>query len=90
MYILFRDLEQVVGSLSSPPGAMLLYNTSFLTQESTSDRQALYTPLVSSHKWLDKVLIINCTIFYISILKHFDNQLIEFRYINLVPMLHKF
>ncbi|KAF0760679.1 mediator of RNA polymerase II transcription subunit 27-like [Aphis craccivora] len=50
-----RDLEQVVGSLSSPPGAMLLYNTSFLTQESTSDRQALYTPLVSSHKWLDKV-----------------------------------
>lgn len=56
VYILiFRDLEQVVGSLSSPPGAMLLYNTSFLTQESTSDRQALYTPLVSSHKWLDKV-----------------------------------
>lgn len=51
----YRDLEQVVGSLSSPPGAMLLYNTSFLTQESTSDRQALYTPLVSSHKWLDKV-----------------------------------
>lgn len=55
-HIVIRDLEQVVGSLSSPPGAMLLYNTSFLTQESTSDRQALYTPLVSSHKWLDKVL----------------------------------
>ncbi|XP_050539873.1 mediator of RNA polymerase II transcription subunit 27 [Daktulosphaira vitifoliae] len=52
-----RHLEQVVGSLSSPPApiASILYNTSYLTQESTSDRQALYTPLVSSHKWLDKV-----------------------------------
>lgn len=53
----------MVGSLSSPPGAMLLYNTSFLTQESTSDRQALYTPLVSSHKWLDKVLKLNSKIY---------------------------
>lgn len=59
LYFKFRDLEQVVGTLStplSPSGTMPLYNTTFLSQESTSDRQALYTPLVSSHKWLDKVL----------------------------------
>ncbi|XP_022162107.1 mediator of RNA polymerase II transcription subunit 27-like [Myzus persicae] len=50
-----RDLEEVVGSLSNPPGAMSLHNTSFLSQESTPDRQALYAPLLSSHKWLDNV-----------------------------------
>ncbi|XP_022183121.1 mediator of RNA polymerase II transcription subunit 27-like [Myzus persicae] len=53
--IRMRDLQQVVGSLSNPPGAMSLQNTSFLTQESTPDRQALYPALLSSHKWLDNV-----------------------------------
>lgn len=50
-----RDVEQAVGSLSQPPGPFNLGNTSFLSQESTQERQALYSQLVLSYKWTDKV-----------------------------------
>lgn len=50
-----RDVEQAVGSLSSPPGPFNLGNTTYLSQESTQDRQALYSQLVNSYKWTDKV-----------------------------------
>ncbi|XP_066995633.1 mediator of RNA polymerase II transcription subunit 27 isoform X1 [Anabrus simplex] len=51
----FRDLEQAVNSLTPPPSAFNLGNTAFLSQESTLERQALYSDLVRSYKWTDKV-----------------------------------
>ncbi|XP_046666599.1 mediator of RNA polymerase II transcription subunit 27 isoform X2 [Homalodisca vitripennis] len=50
-----RDVEQAVGSLSPPPGPFALGNTSFLSQECTHDRLALYSQLVLSYKWTDKI-----------------------------------
>lgn len=51
----FRELEQSVNSLNPSPAGMVLYNSSYLTQESSADKQALYSPLVLSHKWTDKI-----------------------------------
>lgn len=50
-----RDVEQSIGGLTAPPGPFNLGNTTFLTQEITQDRQALYTQLVNSYKWTDKI-----------------------------------
>ncbi|XP_055303854.1 mediator of RNA polymerase II transcription subunit 27 [Sitodiplosis mosellana] len=50
-----RDLESTINSLSTPPAPLTLGNTSFLTQELSQDRQALYSQLVNSYKWIDKV-----------------------------------
>jgi mediator of RNA polymerase II transcription subunit 27 len=50
-----RDVEQAVNSLSTPPGPFNLGNAAYLSQESTQDRQALYSQLVHSYKWTDKV-----------------------------------
>ncbi|XP_063244996.1 mediator of RNA polymerase II transcription subunit 27 [Bacillus rossius redtenbacheri] len=50
-----REVEQAVGSLTPPPGPFNLGNTTYLSQESTQERQALYSQLVHSHKWMDKV-----------------------------------
>ncbi|KAL1117187.1 hypothetical protein AAG570_004514 [Ranatra chinensis] len=50
-----RDVEQAVNSLSQPPGPFTLGNTSFLSQECTQERQALYSQLVLSYKWTDKI-----------------------------------
>lgn len=55
-YIFFsRDVEQAVNNLSQPPGPLTLGNTNFLSQECTQERQALYSQLVLSYKWTDKV-----------------------------------
>jgi mediator of RNA polymerase II transcription subunit 27 len=54
-YINYRDVEQAVNSLSPPPGPFNLGNTAYLSQESIQDRQALYSQLVNSYKWTDKV-----------------------------------
>ncbi|XP_049780513.1 mediator of RNA polymerase II transcription subunit 27 [Schistocerca gregaria] len=51
----FREVEQAVNSLTPPPGPFSLGNTTFLSQESTQERQALYPQLVNSYKWTDKV-----------------------------------
>lgn len=50
-----RDLESTVNSLTTPPAPLTLGNTSFLSQELSQERQALYSQLVNSHKWIDKV-----------------------------------
>ncbi|EFN77798.1 Mediator of RNA polymerase II transcription subunit 27 [Harpegnathos saltator] len=50
-----RDVEQMVNSLGTPPGPFNLANTSYLSQETTQERQALYSTLVNSYKWTDKV-----------------------------------
>ncbi|KAK9508726.1 hypothetical protein O3M35_006216 [Rhynocoris fuscipes] len=50
-----RDVEQAVGNLVQPAGPFTLGNTSFLSQECTLDRQALYSQLVLSYKWTDKI-----------------------------------
>ncbi|XP_054274957.1 mediator of RNA polymerase II transcription subunit 27-like isoform X2 [Macrosteles quadrilineatus] len=50
-----RDVEQAVNGLSQPPGPFSLGNTSFLSQECTHDRLALYSQLVLSYKWTDKL-----------------------------------
>ncbi|XP_066593537.1 mediator of RNA polymerase II transcription subunit 27 [Prorops nasuta] len=50
-----KDVEQAVSSLSAPPGPFTLASTSYLSQETTQDRQALYGTLVNSFKWTDKV-----------------------------------
>lgn len=36
-------------------GPFTLGNTAFLSQETTLERQALYSKLVNSYKWIDKV-----------------------------------
>ncbi|XP_044733877.1 mediator of RNA polymerase II transcription subunit 27 [Chrysoperla carnea] len=50
-----RDVEQAVSNLQSPPGAFSLGNTTYLSQETTQERQALYSQLVNSYKWTDKI-----------------------------------
>ncbi|CAH1390730.1 unnamed protein product [Nezara viridula] len=50
-----RDVEQAVNNLSQPPGPLTLGNTNFLSQECTQERQALYSQLVLSYKWTDKI-----------------------------------
>lgn len=53
-----RDLESTINSLSTPPAPLNLGNTSYLAQELSQDRQALYSQLVNSYKWIDKVRLI--------------------------------
>ncbi|KAK9701281.1 Mediator complex subunit 27 [Popillia japonica] len=50
-----RDVENAVSNLTSPPGAFNLGNTTYLSQETTQERQALYGQLVNSYKWTDKI-----------------------------------
>ncbi|XP_043679306.1 mediator of RNA polymerase II transcription subunit 27 isoform X1 [Vespula pensylvanica] len=50
-----RDVEQAVNSLNPPPGPFNLASTTYLSQETTQERQALYSSLVNSYKWTDKV-----------------------------------
>lgn len=50
-----REVEQAVGSLNPPPGPFNLASTSYLSQETTQERQALYGTLVNSYKWTDKL-----------------------------------
>lgn len=53
-----KDVEQAAGHLNPPAGPFNLANTSFLSQETTQERQALYGILVNGYKWTDKVLIL--------------------------------
>lgn len=48
-------MENAVSNLTSPPGPFNLANTTYLSQETTQERQALYGQLVNSYKWTDKV-----------------------------------
>ncbi|KAJ3662976.1 hypothetical protein Zmor_007290 [Zophobas morio] len=50
-----RDVESAVSNLTPPPGAFSLGNTTYLGQETTQERQALYGQLVNSYKWTDKI-----------------------------------
>lgn len=50
-----RDVESTIGTLQTPQGPLTLGNTSFLSQETTLDRQNLYPLLVNSYKWIDKI-----------------------------------
>lgn len=52
---LCSDLESNINGLTPPPAPFTLGNTSFLSQETTQDRQGLYSQLVNSYKWIDKV-----------------------------------
>uniref|UniRef100_A0A6M2DN73 Putative mediator of rna polymerase ii transcription subunit 27 n=1 Tax=Xenopsylla cheopis TaxID=163159 RepID=A0A6M2DN73_XENCH len=50
-----REVETSVGALNAPPGPFSLANTTYLSQETTQERQALYPQLVNSYKWTDKI-----------------------------------
>jgi len=50
-----RDLESIINGLTPPPAPFSLGNTSFLSQETTQERQGLYSQLVNSYKWIDKI-----------------------------------
>ncbi|XP_059611407.1 mediator of RNA polymerase II transcription subunit 27 [Phlebotomus argentipes] len=50
-----RDVEAAINVLTPPAGPFNLGNSSFLSQETTQDRQALYSQLVNSYKWIDKI-----------------------------------
>lgn len=41
--------------MQAPPTPFYLGNSTYLAQETTQDRQALYPQLVNSYKWIDKV-----------------------------------
>lgn len=49
-----REVEQAINSLTAPPGPFNLGNTQYLCQETTQERQALYSTLVNAYKWTDK------------------------------------
>ncbi|XP_065212830.1 mediator of RNA polymerase II transcription subunit 27-like [Planococcus citri] len=51
----YRELEQTVNNIKIPPGSLMLSNSSYFAQENSTDKQNLYSPLVRSHKWSDKV-----------------------------------
>lgn len=57
---IYRDVEQSIGNLTTPPGPFPLGNTAYLSQETTQERQALYSQLVNSYKWTDKVIYLMC------------------------------
>lgn len=44
-----------MNGLTPPQAPFSLGNTSYLSQETTQDRQALYSQLVNSYKWIDKM-----------------------------------
>lgn len=50
-----RDVESTIGGLQPPQGMLSLGNTSYLSQETTLERQSLYPLLVNSYKWIEKV-----------------------------------
>ncbi|XP_061392290.1 mediator of RNA polymerase II transcription subunit 27 [Musca vetustissima] len=50
-----REVETLINGLQTPLGPYYLGNTTYLAQEITQDRQAMYSQLVSSYKWIDKV-----------------------------------
>ncbi|CAH0545812.1 unnamed protein product [Brassicogethes aeneus] len=50
-----RDVEGSVANLTTPGGPFSLGNTTYLSQETTLERQALYGQLVNSYKWTDKI-----------------------------------
>lgn len=41
--------------MQPPNGPFNLGNTAYLSQETTLERQAMYSQLVNSYKWIDKV-----------------------------------
>lgn len=51
----FSELETAVNSFSAATGPFNLGNTSFLAQETSQERQVLYSQLVNSYKWIDKI-----------------------------------
>lgn len=53
--IQLREVENLINALQVPPAPYYLGNTTYLAQETTQDRQALYSQLVNSYKWIDKV-----------------------------------
>lgn len=55
LFLIFSEVEQLINALQVPPTAYHLGNTTFLAQETSQDRQALYPQLVNSYKWIDKV-----------------------------------
>lgn len=50
-----RDVESSISILNAPSAPFNLGNTSFLSQETTQEKQNLYSQLVNSYKWIDKV-----------------------------------
>ncbi|XP_034255454.1 mediator of RNA polymerase II transcription subunit 27 [Thrips palmi] len=50
-----RDVEQSIGNLQPPHNPFSLGNSGYLSHEYSHDRQALYSQLVLSYKWTDKV-----------------------------------
>lgn len=52
----YRELEQTVMGLSHPAGPFNLGNTIYVNQEVAPDRVPLYTQLVDSYKWMEKVI----------------------------------
>jgi hypothetical protein len=53
--IILREMEANVSGLSQPVGPFNLGNSSYVNQEVAPDRIPLYSQLVDSYKWLEKV-----------------------------------
>lgn len=54
-FLYFREVESSINVLQPLQAPLNLGNTSFLSQETTQDRQELYSQLVNSYKWIDRV-----------------------------------
>ncbi|XP_017471649.1 PREDICTED: mediator of RNA polymerase II transcription subunit 27 [Rhagoletis zephyria] len=50
-----REVESLINGLQAPQTPYCLGQTTYLAQETAPDRQALYSQLVNSYKWIDKV-----------------------------------
>lgn len=48
-------MESLINGLQVPMSPYYLGNTTYLSQEITQERQAMYSQLVNSYKWIDKV-----------------------------------
>lgn len=52
---LYSDLESIINGLTPPTAPFNLGHSSLLSQETSLERQGMYTQLVNSYKWMHKI-----------------------------------
>ena len=55
MLVIFSDLEKITTTIAAPTGLLLLGNSSLLTLDPVVDKTPLYSQLLHSYKWSNKV-----------------------------------
>lgn len=55
MYVIFSDLEKITSTVVAPAGLMSLDNSTLLALDPVLDKTPLYSQLLHSYKWSNKV-----------------------------------